>query len=256
MSSITAQQTKLNLELFPKEKRLEIRKYNKRLNPRKMQREPTFQVVLDALALTPCPEIKETKDYKTYLGFATGVTPPKNARKFKKASPSKKDLNLNLVPVDEEPKSAKKKNKEEVEDDEEEEKEDEYVRTPSYYSPTDDEDKTNVDDNAKGDKDEEMDYTTNIPTTEAAIVSPMDVLVHHEVLSGTKSQSTSSGKSVKEEEPEFEVTDTNMPQDQEGNMGNEDEEPKRKVASKRDWFTTKQPQEPTDPEWNEGKTPQ
>nr|GFB61610.1 hypothetical protein [Tanacetum cinerariifolium] len=54
MSSITAQQTKLNLELFPKEKRLEIRKCNKRLNPRKMQREPTFQVVLDDLALTPC----------------------------------------------------------------------------------------------------------------------------------------------------------------------------------------------------------
>ncbi|GKB64986.1 hypothetical protein Tco_0921172 [Tanacetum coccineum] len=42
-----------------------------------------------------------------------------------------------------------------------EEKEDEYVRTPSYYSPTDDEDKTNVDDNAEGDKDEEMDYTTS-----------------------------------------------------------------------------------------------
>ncbi|GKC45200.1 hypothetical protein Tco_1062922 [Tanacetum coccineum] len=36
-------------------------------------------------------------------------TPPKIARKFKKASPSKKDLNLNLVLVDEEPKSAKKK---------------------------------------------------------------------------------------------------------------------------------------------------
>ncbi|GJS81934.1 hypothetical protein Tco_0748475 [Tanacetum coccineum] len=55
------------------------------------------------------PEIKETKAYKTYLGFATGATPPKIARKFKKASPSKKDLNLNLVLVDEEPKSAKKK---------------------------------------------------------------------------------------------------------------------------------------------------
>ncbi|GJU09834.1 hypothetical protein Tco_1132230 [Tanacetum coccineum] len=40
------------------------------------------------------PEMKETKAYKTYLGFATGATPPKIARKFKKASPSKKDLNL------------------------------------------------------------------------------------------------------------------------------------------------------------------
>ncbi|GJU24069.1 hypothetical protein Tco_1162690 [Tanacetum coccineum] len=54
MSSITAQQTKLDLELVPKEKRLEIGKCNGRLNPGKIQREPTFQVVLDALALTSC----------------------------------------------------------------------------------------------------------------------------------------------------------------------------------------------------------
>ncbi|GKD33675.1 hypothetical protein Tco_1249184 [Tanacetum coccineum] len=54
MSSITAQQAKLDLELVPKEKRLEIRKCNGRLNPGKIQREPTFQVVLDDLALTPC----------------------------------------------------------------------------------------------------------------------------------------------------------------------------------------------------------
>ncbi|GJS68545.1 hypothetical protein Tco_0683110 [Tanacetum coccineum] len=54
MSSIIAQQTKLDLELVPKEKRLEIGKCNRRINPRKKQREPTFQVVLDALALTLC----------------------------------------------------------------------------------------------------------------------------------------------------------------------------------------------------------
>ncbi|GJV01447.1 hypothetical protein Tco_1335016 [Tanacetum coccineum] len=54
MSSITAQQTKLDLELVPKEKRLEMGKCNRRLNPGKKQREPTFQVVLDALALTLC----------------------------------------------------------------------------------------------------------------------------------------------------------------------------------------------------------
>ncbi|GKA81806.1 hypothetical protein Tco_0788498, partial [Tanacetum coccineum] len=29
-------------------------------------------------------EMKETKAYKTYFGFATGATPPKKARKFKK----------------------------------------------------------------------------------------------------------------------------------------------------------------------------
>ncbi|GKD13288.1 hypothetical protein Tco_1197695 [Tanacetum coccineum] len=54
MSSITAQQIKIDLELVPKEKRLEIRKCNRRLNLGKIQREPTFQVVLDALALTLC----------------------------------------------------------------------------------------------------------------------------------------------------------------------------------------------------------
>ncbi|GKB76845.1 hypothetical protein Tco_0943740 [Tanacetum coccineum] len=47
------------------------------------------------------PEMKESKAYKTYLGYATGVVPPKIARKFKKASPTKKDNDL--VPVDEEP---------------------------------------------------------------------------------------------------------------------------------------------------------
>ncbi|GJW26901.1 hypothetical protein Tco_0040712, partial [Tanacetum coccineum] len=36
------------------DKRLEIRKCNRRLIPGKKQREPTFQVVLDALALTLC----------------------------------------------------------------------------------------------------------------------------------------------------------------------------------------------------------
>ncbi|GJX71726.1 retrovirus-related pol polyprotein from transposon TNT 1-94 [Tanacetum coccineum] len=38
------------------------------------------------------PEIKESKAYKTYLGYATGEVPPKVARKFKKASPSKKEI--------------------------------------------------------------------------------------------------------------------------------------------------------------------
>ncbi|GJS71700.1 hypothetical protein Tco_0704541 [Tanacetum coccineum] len=46
------------------------------------------------------PEMRETKAYKTYFSYATGATPPKKARKFKKvASPSKK---LSLV-LEEEP---------------------------------------------------------------------------------------------------------------------------------------------------------
>ncbi|GKD55766.1 hypothetical protein Tco_1289153 [Tanacetum coccineum] len=192
MSSITAQQTKLDLELVPKENRLDIRKCNGRIPRGLTPREPTFQVVLDAIALTPCypvflitvdvpeiflrvsgrdfdplpseedtvyflrelghtgeinslndvvvdqmhqpwrtfaalinqglpgktsgldklrlsraqilwgiPAMKESKAYKTYLGYATCVVPPKIARKFKKAYPSKKDIDL--VPIDEEP---------------------------------------------------------------------------------------------------------------------------------------------------------
>ncbi|GJW17241.1 hypothetical protein Tco_0024677 [Tanacetum coccineum] len=66
---------------------------------------------------------------------------------------------------------------------------------------------------------------------------------------GAKSQSKSSGKFVQSEESEFEVANSDMPQDQEENPGNDDEEPKGKVASKRDWFTKpKRPQEPTDPD--------
>ncbi|GKF64216.1 hypothetical protein Tco_0187664, partial [Tanacetum coccineum] len=49
---------------------------------------------------------------------------------------------------------------------------------------------------------------------------------------GTKSQSKSSEKSVQSEEPEFEVADSGMPQDQEENPGKDDKEPKEKVASK------------------------
>ncbi|GJT43054.1 hypothetical protein Tco_0951769 [Tanacetum coccineum] len=53
--------------------------------------------------------IKESKAYKTYLGYATGVVPPKIARKFKKASPSKKDTG---VVIREAPVETKSKSKE------------------------------------------------------------------------------------------------------------------------------------------------
>nr|GEX46241.1 hypothetical protein [Tanacetum cinerariifolium] len=47
---------------------------------------------------------------------------------------------------------------------------------------------------------------------------------------GDKSQSKSSRKSVQLKELEFEVGDSNMPQDQEENPGNDDEEPKEKPS--------------------------
>nr|GEU95975.1 hypothetical protein [Tanacetum cinerariifolium] len=72
---------------------------------------------------------------------------------------------------------------------------------------------------------------------------------------GDKSKSKSSRKSVQSEDPEFEVADSDMPHGQEENLNNDDE-PKEKVTTKHDWFTKpSQPQEPTDPDWNVGKTP-
>nr|GEV34557.1 hypothetical protein [Tanacetum cinerariifolium] len=51
-------------------------------------------------------------------------------------------------------------------------------------------------------------------------------------IAGTPSQAKSFGKSVQSEEPEFEVADSDMPQDQEENPSNDDEEPNGKVTSK------------------------
>nr|GEV45673.1 hypothetical protein [Tanacetum cinerariifolium] len=54
MFPITAQQTQLDLELIRKENRLDFRKYNGRIPHGLTPIEPTFLVVLDAIALTPC----------------------------------------------------------------------------------------------------------------------------------------------------------------------------------------------------------
>ncbi|GJW44515.1 hypothetical protein Tco_0073314 [Tanacetum coccineum] len=66
MSSITTQQTKLDLELIPKENILNIGKCNGRIPRRLTPREPTFQVVLDAIAhffITQCyPDFSFTAD--------------------------------------------------------------------------------------------------------------------------------------------------------------------------------------------------
>nr|GEW49440.1 hypothetical protein [Tanacetum cinerariifolium] len=48
---------------------------------------------------------------------------------------------------------------------------------------------------------------------------------------GNKSQSKSFGKSVQSVELEFEVADSDMPQDEEENLGNNDEEPKEKPSN-------------------------
>ncbi|GJR32283.1 hypothetical protein Tco_1108515 [Tanacetum coccineum] len=74
---------------------------------------------------------------------------------------------------------------------------------------------------------------------------------------GTKSQPKSYGKTVHSDEPVFEVADSGMPQDQEGNLGDNIDEPRKETISRRDWFKKPTPpQEPTNPDWNIGKTPQ
>ncbi|GJZ70511.1 hypothetical protein Tco_0634061 [Tanacetum coccineum] len=58
---------------------------------------------------------------------------------------------------------------------------------------------------------------------------------------GNKSQSKSIGKSLQSEEPEFEVVDSDMPQDQEENLGNDDIEPKEKTTQQgqnQSWLMT------------------
>ncbi|GJS55460.1 retrovirus-related pol polyprotein from transposon TNT 1-94 [Tanacetum coccineum] len=126
----SAQQTALDNALVSPDNRVKIGKCNMRIIPTMTKKEPTYQVVLDALALSPLylafliiaeddtllgslkfvskteeyqaygaliPEemtnqqMQDSPAYKTYLTFTTGATTPKKARKFKKpASPLKK----------------------------------------------------------------------------------------------------------------------------------------------------------------------
>ncbi|GJZ27778.1 hypothetical protein Tco_0572425 [Tanacetum coccineum] len=68
---------------------------------------------------------------------------------------------------------------------------------------------------------------------------------------GIKSQSKSSRMSVQSEERVFEVADSDIPQDQEGNMGDNEDEPRNETASRRDWFKkVTSPQELTDLDWS------
>ncbi|GJX70521.1 hypothetical protein Tco_0307692 [Tanacetum coccineum] len=71
---------------------------------------------------------------------------------------------------------------------------------------------------------------------------------------GTKSQPKYYGKFVQSEEPVFEVADSDMPHDQERNLGDKNDEPRKEIASRSDWFKKPRlPQEPTNPDWHVGK---
>ncbi|GKA81661.1 hypothetical protein Tco_0788353 [Tanacetum coccineum] len=60
-------------------------------------------------------------------------------------------------------------------------------------------------------------------------------------------------KSVQAEEPMFETADTEMPQDQGGDLGNTEDQPNVEEASKHDWFKKTERPPTLDPDWNAGK---
>ncbi|GJW56306.1 hypothetical protein Tco_0103037 [Tanacetum coccineum] len=63
MTTTSAQQVALDNAMVPLEKRVEIGKCNMRIDPAKTKKEPTYQVVLDALSLTTCyPDFLITGD--------------------------------------------------------------------------------------------------------------------------------------------------------------------------------------------------
>ncbi|GKD10569.1 hypothetical protein Tco_1190254 [Tanacetum coccineum] len=70
---------------------------------------------------------------------------------------------------------------------------------------------------------------------------------------GTKSQPKSFRKSMQVEEPVFETIDTEMPQDQGGDLGNTEDQPNVEEASKHDWFKKLERPPTLDPDWNVGK---
>ncbi|GJZ08100.1 hypothetical protein Tco_0542383 [Tanacetum coccineum] len=74
---------------------------------------------------------------------------------------------------------------------------------------------------------------------------------------GLKKRKTSKDAEPNTEEPAFKVTDSDMPHDQEENLGDNNDEPRKETPSRSDWFKKPTPpQEPTNPDWNVGKTPQ
>nr|GEW70668.1 retrovirus-related Pol polyprotein from transposon TNT 1-94 [Tanacetum cinerariifolium] len=101
MTTTAAQQVALDNTLVPLEKRVEIGKCNMRIDPAKTQKESTYQVILDALALTTY-----------YPAFLITADVPEIYMKFKKpASPSKKRTLVTVKEEEPEPEPAKKAKK-------------------------------------------------------------------------------------------------------------------------------------------------
>ncbi|GJY29295.1 hypothetical protein Tco_0405062 [Tanacetum coccineum] len=94
MTTTAAQQVSLNIALVPLEKRVKIGKCNMRINPAKSQKEPMYQVVLDALALTTCyPAFLITTDVlKFYMHQEIFLICPKLPNQEFDALPSDEEI--------------------------------------------------------------------------------------------------------------------------------------------------------------------
>nr|GEU87126.1 hypothetical protein [Tanacetum cinerariifolium] len=71
---------------------------------------------------------------------------------------------------------------------------------------------------------------------------------------GTKSQSKSSGKSAQAEESVFETVNTEMPQNQGGDLGNTNYQPNVEAASNSNWFKKSKRLLTPDLDWNDKKS--
>ncbi|GJV67202.1 hypothetical protein Tco_1482711 [Tanacetum coccineum] len=168
------------------------------------------------------PAMKESKAYKTYLGYTTGEVPPRSRNSER--SPSKKDS----VPVqaDEEPVQKGKKSKGT-------EKEKVAVahgkgmlnRQCDQEGREFDQENESKDDEMKSDKEQGMDDTTDQFDDDA------DARLEEPTENWHKFSTRSFGNVCSnQDEPVVRVADSDMPHDHEGNLGDNEDEPRKKTA--------------------------
>nr|GFC07910.1 hypothetical protein [Tanacetum cinerariifolium] len=91
-----------------------------------------------------------------------------------------------------------------------------------------------------------------LPVIETMITESLNQILIDKMNSNESYLTALEHRECYDEEPEFKVGKTNTPQGQEEDQGNDDVEPRKESVSRRDWFTKpSQPQEHTDPDWNE-----
>nr|GEV18696.1 putative ribonuclease H-like domain-containing protein [Tanacetum cinerariifolium] len=240
------------------------------------------------------PAKKSTKALEKGIVIRETLEMPLTKKKEKLGVTQDNENESNSEHETDESKSGSESDHKENEEDEDDKEEMNYEFVKTLSNDFDNEDETKIADKAEGEEDEEMYYTTIqlYADVDIRLNKPVDTdkaPEHKECYEGLKKsyeldttifstydkvyslkisqkykdkdEDPSAGsdrglkkrKTSKDAEPK---KDSDMPQDQEKNPSNDDEEPKEKVASESDWFTKPtQPQEPTDPDWDVGKTP-